>query len=449
MTNGTSMGANLMSMLNRGMEAQAGATVGGLKGIARSVIGAGQLINKIPFPGTEEKQAEDARLLQGAADEFASPEGTAENLGFAGEQVAEFIGTMLATRGQGGGPAGARLAASAGRVRQGLQPLVRAVVGGAKGAAEGGAVRGVQTGGDPAQTATAAALGGVVPAAVEGVARPVARAISPHVISKVIGATPKSFPKEGRKVLEGARGVAMDLLRHGPVNSRDEFLRLASRRLEFVTSQIERAKGRGAVPGQGIVPRALQEAQEHTQLLVDGLTQAIQKGKAKGLPDLAKMGVRSLPAVALGLGVGPGAAAAGVGTQLAVRGAQTPRIATRIARFGLELGSSRPSNAHLRLPGVPPVMARGSGRTVGETANVVGQRQISEAEVTALEAFSKAKNLTPEGQAAHRTMRTKQIRSVMQEEGLSESESSAAEALYFQNGDITLQEAIDAVLRRR
>jgi len=420
------------------------------KGAARTAIGAAQLVNKIPFPfqgeAGDRRQREDAAFLEQAAKEYAEPEGVGQNLGFAGEQIAEFFATLATTKTPG--PAGARIAASAGRIKQGLQPLVRATVGGAKGAAEAGGVRAVQTGGDPAQTATAAALGGAVPAAVEGVARPLARVIAPHVISKVIGATPKSFPAQGKKVLEGARGVAMDLLRHGPVNSREEFLELAVRRMDFVTKQIERARGRGMVPGQGIVPRRLLDAEEHTKLLVDGLTGAIQKAKAKSLPDVTKFALRAFPLAVLGA-INPTAGIVTTGSYLAEKALERPSIASRLARFGFELGKSRPSNAHLRLPGVPPVMARGSGRAAGETANVVGQRQIGEAEVTALEAFSKVKNLTPEGQAAHRAMRTQQVRDVLQSEGLSEAETTAAEGLYFQHGDLTLQEAIDAVLRRR
>lgn len=430
------------------------------KGAARTAIGLGQLVNKIPFPFQGEegdrRQADDARLLEGAAKEFGTPEGPLQDLGFLTEQLGEAAITMLTTRGAGGMGTGGRIAATAQRLAQNAPgfiknaaaPLTRATVGAVKGGTEGAAIRAAQTGGDPVQTAAAGTLGAAVPAVAEGVLRPLSRVIAPHVISKVIGATPKSFPKEGKRVLEGARGVAMDLLRHGPVNSREEFLSLAARRLEGVTRQIERARSRGMVPGQGFVPKALRDAEEHTKLLVDGLTQAIQKSKARGLPDISKFGIRALPTTLLGgfaAGV-PGAVVGGAG-YLGAKVMETSPIATRLARFGFEMHKSRPS-ASWRAPMAARAMTKAEAKPAADVVSK-SQQQFHSEEFEALTEWSAKVNKTPAGAASNLATRQAQVRSVLEEEGLSEIETKAVEQLYFGNGDLSLDEAIGAVVRRR
>lgn len=436
-------------LFNTWLEAEKGVVAGG----AHTLGGLAKLVNKIPAPGAEGRQQEDAAYIDSFIKQYGTPKGGLQDFGFLVEQLGEGAVSMLTTRGASGAGTGGRIVSTMARlsrnlpgpVRAALMPATRAAVGATSGALEGGAIRAAQTGGDPEQTGIGAALGAAGPAVVEGVLRPAAKVIAPHVLSKVIGATPKSFPAEGREVLEGARGVALDLLRHGPVNSREEFLRLATRRLDFVTSQVERYRGRGAVPGAGFVPKALRDAEEHTKLLVDGLTRAIQKSKAHGLTDALKIGPRGLLTAITGV-VNPAYGATVGGAFLAEQGMQTAPIATRLARFGLEPGKSLPSAAW-RAPLAARAAVKGAG---GETANIVGksQAQMHAEEFESLTQWAAAHNRTPAGAASNMRTRAEQVRNVLTEEGLSEAETTAVESLYFNNGDLSLQEAIDAVVRR-
>lgn len=144
-------------------DATTGVVRGAAKGIASTVLGGGELVERVggaignkAFEAVTGKKAPlaDEKGVVTKAREAIQPKGTAETIGFSGEQLAELFLPVP----------GAAKAKLAGAAVEKLPVLARAagMLKAAGGEAANLAARvGLQTGGDPGETAKAAVLGGI------------------------------------------------------------------------------------------------------------------------------------------------------------------------------------------------------------------------------------------------------------------------------------------------
>lgn len=134
-------------------EAAIDAGIGAAKGLASTVLGASQLINR----GTEAiglSKPVRPEAWDAARRDFATPSTTAQHVGFGAEQIAEFLAPF------GVGAKAASLAP------QGVTAAARATKGLFRAGGEGvelAAKTAAQTGGDPGDVITAALIGGATP----------------------------------------------------------------------------------------------------------------------------------------------------------------------------------------------------------------------------------------------------------------------------------------------
>lgn len=173
------------SWLDSVLSAIGGGATGAVKGAGSTLYGLGKLFNENSFIGGQ------TGPYPPKPDEL-TPQGTAQKVGFGGEQVAEFLvpGGASAQAGKGMGLLG----------KMGLEALTT------------GGVAAAQSGGDPVQTATAAALGAAGPLAGRAL-KPIAdklKTSAAKAMTQALGPTTTVMKGKAERAVPGLleRGVS-------------------------------------------------------------------------------------------------------------------------------------------------------------------------------------------------------------------------------------------------